>query len=74
MKQTKRPARSATKPATELPEWVTKTMPEPDYVLEMACRCGDCNTESVDLTRDEYLALKLHLAKLRGYTVPKAAA
>jgi uncharacterized protein with PIN domain len=63
-----------TVPAEGLPEWVTKTMDETDYKLEIMCGCGDCNTEIVDLTRDEYIALKQHLAKMRGIVIPKAAA
>jgi hypothetical protein len=60
-----------TAPAEALPDWVTKTMDETDYKLEIMCGCGDCNTEIVYLTRAEYIALKQHLATMRGYTVPE---
>ena len=60
--------------AQEVPDWLTETMSEMDYKLEIMCGCGDCNTEVVDLTRDEYIALKRHLAKMRGIVIPKVAA
>lgn len=60
--------------AMEVPEWLTKTMHEMDYKLEIMCGCGDCNAEVVDLTRDEYIALKHHLAKMRGIVIPEETA
>ena len=67
------------KPASQperapLPEWVTTTMHEMEYRLEVMCGCGDCATESVDLTRDEFITLKHHLAKMRGFTVEEPVA
>ena len=75
MPKTKRAPRKTSKApaAAEVPEWVTKTMGEMTYGLEIMCGCGDCNTEAVDLTREEYIALKLHLAKMRGIAIPEEA-
>jgi hypothetical protein len=53
------------------PEWVTRT-PEPGYNLTMFGADDDA-AQDIDLTRDEYEALKLHLAKIRGYKLPAAS-
>ncbi len=75
MPRTKRATKArAEKPAAELPDWLTETMPEASYKLEIMCGCGDCNTEAVDLSRAEYIELKQHLAKMRGYAIPKLVA
>jgi len=52
----------------EIPAWVTQTHPEHTYHLAMF-QSNDDNVESIDMTRDEYIALKAHLAAMRGYTV-----
>ena len=61
----------ATKPAA-LPDWVTFE-PEPfEFHLEV-CDFNDKNQmtkERIEMTQDEYMALKAHLAKLRGFEVP----
>lgn len=51
-----------------IPEWATTTPPDHQYLLEMF-ESSDQSVEEVDLTRDEYIALKAHLAALRGYGV-----
>ncbi len=58
--------------AAELPQWVTDT-PGVYYQLEMSTE-HDGNVQTIDITLDEYWALKEHLAKLRGYTIPAEAA
>ena len=59
-----------------LPCWVTETREELSYVLlltdERHDRIDD-SLENIDLTREEYISLKIHLAKLRGYVVPEVA-
>ena len=54
----------------EIPEWVNETPEECTYDLTMDDGDGS-NIQDVELTRDEYLALKKHLAAMRGYTVPE---
>jgi hypothetical protein len=49
----------------ERPKWLTETLDEPDYKLEVMCGCGDCNSERVDLTREEFIMLKEHLFRMR---------
>jgi len=57
-------AKPAGTPAT-VPEWATET-PDADYYQLVMWR-GDGNTaETVEMTRDEYITLKKHLAKQRG--------
>lgn len=65
------PKKAKKAPAEEVPEWATTTPEEIDYYLEMY----DPNDEAlqhVDLTRDEFIALKEHLAKMRGF-LPEVA-
>jgi hypothetical protein len=69
-----RKAATKKKAPVKLPDWMNTKMQDMNYKLEIMCGCGDCNTEVVDLTRDEYIALKHHLAKMRGFAIPKAAA
>ena len=68
MKNTKRAVKPATK-AADVPEWVTETPEETEFRLEV----WDPGTalQIVELSRVEYVALKAHLAKLRGISVPK---
>jgi hypothetical protein len=49
-----------------LKKYPTKTMDEMDYKVEIMCGCGDCYVERADLTREDFIALKKHLAKIRG--------
>jgi hypothetical protein len=53
--------------AVELPEWLTET-PVMQYTLEAFF---DEDKERVELTLEEYEALKIHVGKLRGYNLPK---
>lgn len=56
-------------PNEELPDWVTET-PNLDhsYQLQMM-ENNDCSIQEVDLTSEEYISLKQHLAQMRGYDV-----
>lgn len=67
----------AAKPPRPLPDWVTETRDELSYVLLITHDRSDGvdgSMEGLDLTRDEYIALKRHLAEMRGYKVPAEAA
>jgi hypothetical protein len=58
-------------PAPELPEWATETPHECEYMLEMGEGGLDCQScQTIDLTRKEFLQLKMYLARLRGVQVP----
>jgi hypothetical protein len=50
----------------ELPDWATKTPADHLYSLSMF-ENSDASIEEVHVSRDEYIALKAHLAALRGY-------
>lgn len=50
----------------EIPDWVNETHPDHDYGL-VIMESGDHSVEEVELTRDEYITLKAHLAAMRGY-------
>ena len=67
-KDTKRSAKPATEPE---PDWL-ETPDDMHYIMSMDANVGEYLQE-VDLTREEYIALKAHLAKLRGCAAPKAA-
>ena len=54
--------------AVEIPAWVEDMPLAPDFNLTMYDHYGGAEQE-IDLTRDEYIALKAHLAAMRGYTV-----
>lgn len=56
--------------ASTIPEWALKTFPENSYDLTMFDAGGD-SIEEVELTRAEYIALKRHLAAMRGYELPE---
>ncbi len=50
----------------EIPDWVTATPDETEY--QLGVRQPDAEMEQlITVTRDEYLALKAHLAKMRGH-------
>ncbi len=64
------PKKPKTKPAAkepELPGWLTGT-PAMEYALEAFF---DQDQQHIELTMDEYEALKCHLAKMRGHQTPK---
>jgi hypothetical protein len=54
--------------APELPEWVNERTPTTDYTLEATSDHGI--DQAVEMTLEEFEALKEHLCKLRGYKVP----
>ena len=55
----------------ELPRWATFTAAV-FYQLEMGEETNGVQ-QSIDLTREEYIAVKEYLAKMRGYAVPAEA-
>jgi len=57
---------------TEIPEWVDKTPDPPEYDLVM-WDAGGSSEENIEVTREEYIALKAHLAGMRGYRIGTAA-
>ena len=60
----------AVTPQCELPDWLTATDPESMYQLSF--RGEDCDVDPlIQLTRSEFIALRHHLAELRGYIMPK---
>jgi hypothetical protein len=67
MENTTAPAKKQSLGST--PEWLTETL-EILYTLEAFC---DEELERVEVTHDEYISLKHHLAKLRGLPVKRAA-
>jgi hypothetical protein len=67
MKNTTAPAKKQSPGST--PEWLAET-PEILYTLEAFC---DEELERVEVSKDEYVALKHHLATLRGLPVKRAA-
>ena len=58
-----------------LPEWLGENeMPnEHGYTLMMMMN-NDRSCENVEMSRAEYLALKRHLARMRGFNVPATEA
>jgi hypothetical protein len=54
--------------ALEIPDWVENT-PGVYYELSMATDDGD--EQRIEITREEYLALKERLATLRGYILER---
>ncbi len=59
--------------AQNLPGWIETPQPA-EYRLTMIADDEDSDPyQTIDLSRDEYLALKQHLAKLRGLKVSRAA-
>jgi hypothetical protein len=70
----KRAAVTTIQPPAEpnpLPDWLTETPYECEYSLLMYG--PDQNEQEVHMARAEYIALKQHLAEMRGYKVPDAA-
>ena len=58
--------RAANGGAPEMPGWVASIPPDHSYSLDMYAN-GDVSVQVVDLTRAEFIALKEHLAGMRGY-------
>jgi ribosomal protein L7/L12 len=55
------------------PDWIDDTPDELNYCLLMEQNDGDCERlQEVSLTRQEFIGLKQHLARLRGYKVEEA--
>ncbi len=52
-----------------LPEWVAETPYETMFSLEVFLGSGE-SAQTIDLTRDEYIALKARIAELRGIAPP----
>ena len=48
-----------------VPEWVNETPPDHSYSLDMY-QNSDVSIQSVELTREEFITLKVHLAEMRG--------
>jgi hypothetical protein len=73
-KKTADAASAATQPAAELPCWLNEEPEELRYSLECThvteCQVWD---QQIDITREEFIALKVYLAKLRGYVAPAAS-
>ena len=55
-------------PKTGIPDWVKETPADHLYTLTMF-ENSDAGIEEIQMSRAEYIALKAHLAALRGYTV-----
>lgn len=53
-----------------VPEWANETPPDHSYSLDMY-QNSDVSIQSVELTRQEYIKLKVHLAEMRGLTPSK---
>jgi hypothetical protein len=54
-----------------LPEWLTETPLPAEYQLVMSEGGIDCQEcQSISITRNEFLLVKVFLAKLRGFRVP----
>jgi hypothetical protein len=64
------PTPNLTSAPTERPEWLDTPS---DYLYILMMSDGDAQTpqEINDITREEFIALKVHLAKMRGYDVPE---
>jgi len=70
---TKRLKLQTTKAAPELPEWLVETPLDTDYWLLM--HQGGIDTDrcqEIELSRREYLLIKVYVAKLRGLVAPTA--
>ena len=54
-------------PSSEIPDWVTETPREMEYYLAMIPPDGSQWEQEIEISRAEFIELKAHLAKLRGY-------
>ena len=50
-------------------EWANETPPDHSYSLDMY-ENSDVSIQSVELTREEFIKLKAHLAEMRGLARP----
>jgi hypothetical protein len=57
----------------EIPDWVNET-PERIETYDLTMWVDGGGIQSVEMSRDEYIALKQHLAAMRGYITPDLAA
>ena len=69
MPKTKRASKPAKKTPAELPHWVNNT-PEMSYTMEAFS--GETH-EQINVSVEEYKALKATLAKFRGIAIPEVA-
>ena len=51
----------------QIPDWVNETPDDYAYDLTMYEGGGSVSGQDISLTRDEFVALKQHLAVMRGY-------
>ena len=66
-------AAKASPAASELPDWLTA--PDPESMYQLSFRSEQCDLEPlIELTRSEFIALRHHLAELRGHKVPAEVA
>jgi hypothetical protein len=56
----------------EIPDWVDETPESKTYDLIMWEGDGGMSEQEIRISRAEFVALKAHLAALRGYTVTSA--
>jgi hypothetical protein len=54
-----------------VPDWVNDTPPDNEYCLMIMSEFTTTTPQAIDLSRDEYIALKAHLAALRGYELDR---
>ncbi len=58
----------------ERPEWMDETPPETAYALVMEVEADAIeDVQRIEMTREEFIALKQHLAKMRGLCYPAPA-
>jgi hypothetical protein len=72
--KTRTAAKPAQKPGAEVPDWLSQNPSELRYSLECT-HVAECNAwdQQIDLTREEFIALKHCLAHIRGYAIPEVA-
>lgn len=66
------PATKRTPKSHKIPDWVTETPESESYGLTMWDGSGG-PVQEIDMTRAEFLALKEHLATMRGYNASTAS-
>jgi hypothetical protein len=59
---------SQNRPEIEIPDWVENTPDDTVYELIMWNPEGD-SAQQLEMSREEYIALKAHLAAMRGYKI-----
>ncbi len=60
-------------PEPQTPRWLKETPEDHIYFLEIMCPDQAGFAEEIRMTRAEYIALKRHLATMRGLPLPPAA-